>query len=495
MSRKIPTKTQLIELVKKYKTNQKIGDALGGVPEYLVSYWLRKKNVPKIAEPKFSRFQIQSVWEETGSDSKAGAQLGISKAAFYRWRRVHGITEKPKAIKLHQLDLGIGLSRRDSYTKATVTEQVLSAKLKGKEFQVGDRLEIFPDQAVVGFFPEEIAAWPESERSYPVALFEYFNPLQRPVSRLRQMRERPDQRIFSATDGVFHQLLFEEHIPRPFELVACSGYHLSALGATGAAVFPAEREAVISGAKISVMVPKVYQIVLSGKLPSGCTVTDLALYLQKKVPADWDSQGVVEMLGDGVDALSPEQRFNLANMAGELPFKTAIVAVQKPLVQGSRLGDWEVGRLEVNLSKIEPQIYRYPEGKTGELLSAHLGKPVERVFIGGCQNGCLEDLELAAKLLEDRNVAFGVELSIFPASRTVYRRALRKGILDAFVAAGAMIYPPGSYPVSWNGKIFATMDKACLDYVKPENVLAGSFLVGLASALTGELTDPKSLFR
>jgi hypothetical protein len=496
MSQKIPTKSQLVELVKKYKTNRKIGEALGGVPAYLVSYWLRKKNVSKVAEPKFSRYQIQSIWEETGTDARAGAQLEISKAAFYRWRRLYGITEKPKAIKLHQLDLGIGLSRRESYTKATVTEQVLAGKLRGKELQVGERVEILPDRAVVGVFPDEMAGWRTAERPYPVALFEYFNPLQRPASSLRRPAQAPNnERFFFAVDGVFHQQLFEERIPRPFELVACGGYHRSALGAAGAAVFPAEKEAIAAGEKVGLTVPRVYQIVFFGKLPAGCTVTDLALWLQNQIPTGWDSSGVVEMLGEGVDALSPEQRFNLANMAGELPFQTAIVATQKPLMEHPRLGDWEVGRLEVNLSEIEPQIFRHPGGKSGEALSAHLGRPVERIFIGGCQNGCLEDLELAGRLLEDRAVASGVELSILPASRMVYRKALRKGVLDALMAAGAIIYPPGSYPVSWEGKIFATMDRACLDYIKPENLVAGSFLVGVASALTGQLTDPKMLFR
>jgi homoaconitase/3-isopropylmalate dehydratase large subunit len=348
---------------------------------------------------------------------------------------------------------------------------------------------------VVGAFPDEIAGWKSVERPYPVALFEYFNPLQRPASTFRRAMQNPNERLFSPVDGVFHQQLFEERIPRPFELVACGGYHLSALGAASAAVFPAGKDEIAAGEKIWMTVPKVYQIVLSGKLPAGCTVTDLALSLQNQIPAGWDSTGVVELMGEGVDALSPEQRFNLANLAGELPFQTAIVATQKPLMEHPFLGGWEVSRLEVNLSKIEPQIFRHPGNNSGEALSAHLGRPVERVLIGGCQNGCLEDLELAAKLLEDRATAPGVELSILPGSRTVYRKALRKGILDALMAAGAIIYPPGSYPVSWDGRIFATMDKACLDYVKPEDVVSGSFLVGVASALTGQLTDPKTLFR
>ena len=492
---KIPTKTQLVELQKKHKTYSRIGEALGGVPAYLVSYWMRKKEVPKVSEPKFSRYQIQSAWEETGSDAQAGIILGISKAAFYRWRRVYGLTEKPGVLKLHQLDLGIGLPRREAYRKPTVLEQVLSEKLQGKAIQVGEKVEIFPDRGAVWLSPEELPDWPELERLYSVNLFEFFNPLERSGSGTVRGAEKVEGRVFSSADGVFHQLLFEQRLPRPFELVGIAGHHHTALSGFGAAVFPTERERLAEGHPLSLTVPKVYQIVLTGKLPVGTTVTDLILYLQSQIPPFWDWNGVVEFLGEGVDMFSPEERFNLANLAGELHFQSAIVAVQKPAAAEPRLGDWKVERLEFDLSTVEPRVRHYPEGLIGEPLSSHLDRPVERVFIGGCQSGNLEDLETTARLLENRVIADGVELSIFPASRTVYRKALRKGALDTLVAAGAYVFPPGSHPNSWTGRIFATMDRACLEHLHPRNVWTGSFLTGLASALTGKLTDPRSLFR
>jgi hypothetical protein len=492
---KIPTKTQLVELQKKHKTYERIGEALGGVPPYLVSYWMRKKDVPKVSEPKFSRYQIQSAWEETGSDVQAGLLLGISKAAFYRWRRVYGLIEKPKVLKLHQLDLGIGVPRREAYKKATVLEQVLSEKLPGKELQVGEQVEVMPDRGVVWLAPEELPDWPELERPYPVNLFEFFNPLVRSGSGTIRGEEKIEGRVFSAGDGVFHQLLFEQRLPRPFELVGSAGHHLSALSGFGAAVFPTERERLAEGHPIGLTVPKVYQIILAGKLPVGVTVADTILSLQSKVPPSWDWNGLVEILGEGVDMLSAEERFNLANLASELHFQSILVAVQKPPAEEPRLGDWKVPRLALDLSSVEPQVRHYPEGLVGEPVSNYSDRNVERVFIGGCQSGNLEDLETIAKLLENRVVTDGVELSIFPASRTVYRKAARKGVMDTLVGAGAFVYPPGSNPVSWTGKIFATTDRACLEHLNPRNVWTGSYLTGLASALTGKLSDPRTLFR
>ena len=68
--KKIPTKAELLQLQKLYKTDEKIGERLGGVPSYLVAYWRRKKNVPKYSLPKFSESEIRNLWERFGDDDK-----------------------------------------------------------------------------------------------------------------------------------------------------------------------------------------------------------------------------------------------------------------------------------------------------------------------------------------------------------------------------------------------------------------------------------------
>ena len=95
---KSPKKTELLRLQSLYQTDARIAEALA-VPEYLVAYWRRKKNVPKHSQPKFSEKEIQTLWERYGDDDKCGLELGISKAAFYNWRRRYGIKEKPAFLK------------------------------------------------------------------------------------------------------------------------------------------------------------------------------------------------------------------------------------------------------------------------------------------------------------------------------------------------------------------------------------------------------------
>ncbi|HUU44714.1 MAG TPA: hypothetical protein VM118_03185, partial [Acidobacteriota bacterium] len=102
---KIPRKDELLRLQELYKTDARIAEALGGIPEYLVAYWRRKKNIPRHSSVKFSPQQITELWERFGDDFRCGRELNISKGAFYSWRRKYGITERPAVLKLEQLEL------------------------------------------------------------------------------------------------------------------------------------------------------------------------------------------------------------------------------------------------------------------------------------------------------------------------------------------------------------------------------------------------------
>jgi hypothetical protein len=82
---KIPTKKELIELQKKYRTDKKIGEIFG-VPGRLVAYWRSKKKIGTYNLPKYSREKITELWERYGSDKLAGTELGVSGPGFRQWR-------------------------------------------------------------------------------------------------------------------------------------------------------------------------------------------------------------------------------------------------------------------------------------------------------------------------------------------------------------------------------------------------------------------------
>ena len=151
--KKIPTKSELLQLQKLYKTDERIGERLGGVPAYLVAYWRRKKNIPKYSLPKFSEKEIRNLWERYGDDEKSGLELGISKAAFYNWRRRYGIREKPAFLKLEQLELNFPGSQQPAhvsslYGKRSVVQKILAGLADVDKVEAGEEVEVEPDLVI-----------------------------------------------------------------------------------------------------------------------------------------------------------------------------------------------------------------------------------------------------------------------------------------------------------------------------------------------------------
>ncbi|HPC11966.1 MAG TPA: hypothetical protein PK112_07700, partial [candidate division Zixibacteria bacterium] len=151
--RKIPTKGELLQLQKLYKTDEKIGERLGGVPAYLVAYWRRKKNVAKHSVPKFSEAEVRNLWERFGDDDRCGLELGISKAAFYNWRRRYGIREKPPFLKLEQLELNLpGLKQRGHAVsllgKQSAAQKIIAMAAEREKVEVGELVVVQPDVTI-----------------------------------------------------------------------------------------------------------------------------------------------------------------------------------------------------------------------------------------------------------------------------------------------------------------------------------------------------------
>jgi hypothetical protein len=102
---KPPRKAELLELQKKFRTDRRIAEVLGGVPVYLVAYWRRKKGIPKYQPAKYSERTIVDLWERFQDDEQCGQELGISRSAFYRWRRKYGIRKRLPNRMHEQLEM------------------------------------------------------------------------------------------------------------------------------------------------------------------------------------------------------------------------------------------------------------------------------------------------------------------------------------------------------------------------------------------------------
>ena len=151
--RRIPTKGELLRLQKLYRSDKKMAEILGGdVTEQLVAYWRRKKGIARYSFPKFSEKDIQDAWDRFGDDFHAGLELGLSKAAFYNWRRRYKITRKPAALKLEQLSLELFTDEKSDHKRQgnghqTIVQKLLAHRLDQKEVAVGQTYEVEPDVA------------------------------------------------------------------------------------------------------------------------------------------------------------------------------------------------------------------------------------------------------------------------------------------------------------------------------------------------------------
>ena len=264
--------------------------------------------------------------------------------------------------------------------------------------------------------------------------------------------------------GVCHQRLIESYV-NPGEVLVGADSHTCTSGALGAfATGMGSTDVAVAMAlgKTWLKVPATFKIVVNGKFNQGICSKDLMLHLIGMIGADGATYKALEFTGDTIDNMEMSERFTLANMAVEAGAKCGLfVADEKTKAYLE-----EKGRAE-KFSQILPDkdavyervIYIKAEDvkytvscphtvdntKTVEELEKEHIK-VNQVYVGTCTNGRIEDLRVVANVLKGKKVHSDVRMLICPASPTVYKQALKEGLLETFIDANASILPPGCGP-------------------------------------------------
>jgi len=336
---------------------------------------------------------------------------------------------------------------------------------------------------------------------------------------LRHFAHETGAIMFDLGEGVCHQLVAES-LARPGDIVVGSDSHTVTAGGLGAFAtgMGSSDVAVVMGlGKTWFRVPESIKVVASGNFQKGVGAKDFILHLIAQIGTDGATYQALEFSGDAVGAMTMSQRFTIANMVVEAGAKVGIFpadeTTQNYLVEQGRSGHYQPifpdddavyeQTINVDVAKLEPIVAKPHTVDNTALVSELKGTKIQQVFIGTCTNGRLEDLAIAADILKGKKCHPGTRLLIAPASRQVLLEAIKAGYIQILVEAGAVILPAGCGP--WLGLHQGILGdgEVCLSTSNrnfkgrmgnPEAfVYLGSPATAAATALTGEITDPREV--
>ncbi len=258
-------------------------------------------------------------------------------------------------------------------------------------------------------------------------------------------------------EGVCHQVMMENHV-RPGELIFGADSHTcayGALGAFGTGVGCTDYlYAMVTGTSW-LLVPETIRFNLHGKLKKGVYARDLILTIIGRISANGANYKAMEFAGDGLKGLSMADRIAICNLCVEAGAKTALMEVDDVAMDYLKAHGRQPKALyksdedavfsevyDIDLDEIEPVVAKPHFVDTVVPAKECEGTKIDEAFLGSCNNGRIEDLRVGAAIIKGKHVAEKVRFLVVPASRAVYKQALKEGLLDIFMEAGAMVMNP-----------------------------------------------------
>jgi len=281
----------------------------------------------------------------------------------------------------------------------------------------------------------------------------------------KSMREfcskRGIRHLFDIGDGVCHQVLAESGMVGPGKIVVETDSHtttMGALGAFGTGVGATDMAVILITGKLWFKVPSVMKVVLEGDPNGSVMAKDLILHVIGDLKQDAAIYKAVEFAGEAVRKMPQEERMVLCNMAVEMGAKTAYIAPDDITHEYLARYGWEKGEVPVtdedyeyesivtyDVSKITPCVAL--PGSVDNVSSIPDEEiRIDQVFLGTCTGGRLNDIRVAAEILEGKKVAQGTRFVVIPASRLVFQDAMKAGYIETLVDAGAVLSTPGCGP-------------------------------------------------
>ncbi len=445
----------------------------------------------------------------------------------------------------------------DSLKPMTIVEKIVSDHL-GRQVFSGEKIDLPVDvlffNEVIG--PPAIKDFREKfsdvfeKNKKPVRVFNkkrvFFIPdhtvpsssvaVSEGIDLMEEFAKKQQVKCYKEGDGIEHVVLIEDGYITPGEVILGTDSHTDTNGALNTLAFGVGTTdatyAMGTGYLYDFEVPKTIRFNLKGRFKKGVYGKDLILYLIGKLGVAGASKMIVEFGGDGLKNVSLEERITIANMGVEMGARTAIFEPDDKLKQYLNKRSKFPYRFyfadkgcayekvfEVNLSDLEPCVaFPHKPGNVTYIskIKSYMEKsqksrmmdfvPVSSLritdaFLGACTNGRYEDFVEAAKIIKGKKVNSHVNFVVIPASRKVYNRLMREGILKIFVEAGANVESSNCGPcfgkhmgvVGRGAQMISSSNRNYIGRMgsRDAKIFLASPVTVTAAAVAGKIVDPR----
>jgi 3-isopropylmalate/(R)-2-methylmalate dehydratase large subunit len=357
----------------------------------------------------------------------------------------------------------------------TIIEKILSEH-SGEDARAGDRVWADLDLAVVRDFggPNVVLEYEKQMGDRPVwdpqkiaMTFDYQAPAKvvQVASNQRICREFAAKHgiphVFDVSAGIGQHVLLEQGMILPGGVVIGTDSHMNLLGAVGSfssGMGTTDVAAAWATGRLWFRVPETIKISFKGTYHHPASAKDLTLFLLSKIDVSKTIYKALEFYGEPIDSLSLAGRLTLASMVTEMEGKVGFIIPDQEILDwiGARAGHsaeavipdddasyWEAWEFDV--AGLEPLIACPDRPDNVKPVREVAGTAVDEVFVGSCTNGRLEDLQAAAQVLERMGgkIAPNVRLIVTPATAEVAMEAVKTGLYETFIKAGAMVTNQG----------------------------------------------------
>ena len=319
--------------------------------------------------------------------------------------------------------------------------------------------------------------------------------------------------------GIEHALLPEKGLTVAGDVIIGADSHTCTYGALGAfstGVGSTDMAAGMATGKAWFKVPSAIKFNITGKPAKWISGKDVILHIIGMIGVDGALYKSMEFVGDGIRYLTMDDRFTIANMAIEAGGKNGIFPVddltraymkehsKRPFVEYEADADAEYDEeYTIDLSTLKPTV-AFPHLPENTKTIDEVGNvKIDQVVIGSCTNGRMDDLRIAAKILEGKKVAKGLRVIVIPATQQIYLDAMEEGLIRTFIEAGAGVSTPTCGPCLGGYMGVLAEGERCVSttnrnfvgrmgHVESEVYLA-SPAVAAASAITGKISGPDEI--